>query len=77
MNYKTERVLTSIDGMQRVRIVQRDGLFALVVEGHYENLFEGRVIAMGWRIQAGSASYFADVDIAEREARASYPWLSD
>jgi hypothetical protein len=61
---------------RRVLIVKRrDGAFGLAVEKWRQNVFGGRVIAEGWAPFPSTSSVFETVEIAEREARAQFPWL--
>ncbi|MCR0985068.1 MFS transporter [Roseomonas populi] len=71
----TERVLEAPDGARRVRVVGRDGLYALRVEEFFETFHEGQPLARGWLALPEEASYFVDAETAEREARVRYPWL--
>ncbi len=71
----THKILASEDGKRRISIVQRDdGNFGLVEEYWYENVYEGEVVARGWAVRPAASSIFANEEIAEFEARASYPW---
>jgi hypothetical protein len=71
-----EKILQRADGKRRVLLARRkDGKYGLVVEYWYENVFEGKLIARGWAVLDRPASIFDTVEIAEREARATFPWL--
>jgi hypothetical protein len=69
--------LESPDRTHRVLIVARyDGAFALVVQKWYRNVYKGRVVAEGWASLPASNSIYETIEIAEREARAQFRWLS-
>jgi hypothetical protein len=71
------KVLESADGTHRVLIVARhDDGFALVVEKWRRNVYESRVVAEGWASLPASNSIYETIEIAEREARAQFRWLS-
>jgi len=71
------KTLYSQDGTQRVLVVERsDGHYSLRVEKRYQNIYEGRLVAEGWRPIPDAQSIFQSADIAEREARLRFPWLS-
>jgi hypothetical protein len=71
------KILESADQTHRVLIVARhDGTFALVVQKWYQNVHKGRVVAKGWASLPASNSIYETIEIAEREARAQFRWLS-
>ena len=71
------KILESADQTQRVLIVARDdGAFALVVQKRYWNAHEGQVVAEGWASLPASGSIYETIEIAEREARTQFRWLS-
>lgn len=71
------KVLHSPDQARRVLIVERaDGHYSLQVEKRYQNVFEGTLVAEGWQRLPDAPSVFQTVEIAEREAKTRFPWLS-
>jgi hypothetical protein len=71
------KALYAPDRARRVLIVERaDGHYGLQVEKRYENVYEGRLVAEGWRRLSDAPSIFEAADIAEREARSRFPWLA-
>ena len=71
------RILESADRKRRVLIVKRDdGTFILDVQKWYRNVYEGRPIAEGWASLPTHKSIYESIEIAEREARAQFRWLS-
>ena len=71
------KILESADETRRVLIVARhDGAFALVVQKRRQSVSDGRLVAQGWASLPASASIYETVEIAEREARAQFRWLS-
>jgi hypothetical protein len=73
---ETVKTLTEPSGKQRVRIILRDdGMFVLKPERWSEEYWEGKLIWKGWAPIGRSPSFFASLEIAEREALAEYKWL--
>jgi len=71
------KTLYSEDRARRVLIVERaDGHYSLQVQKHYQNIFEGAVVARGWQCLPDGPSVFQTVEIAEREAKTRFPWLA-
>jgi hypothetical protein len=71
------KILESADHTRRVLIVTRnDATFALVVQKWHRNVHEGLVVAEGWAPLPSSNSLYETIEIAEREARAQFRWLS-
>jgi hypothetical protein len=78
MLMRTVKTLKDRDGKRRVRILQRDeGVFVITVERWWEEIWEGRLIWQGWGPLHRNVSFFATVEIAEREARREYSWIAD
>ena len=76
MYSEPSKILHSADEKRRVLIIRRpDGQFGLVEQHWYENFYEGKLVAKGWANLDRPASIFETLAIAEREARASFPWL--
>lgn len=75
--YKIITTWVSADGQERVHIVQRpDGIFQFAHENWFRNVWEGQLIAEGWRSLSFSHGLFADAKTAETEAALEYGWLS-
>ncbi|TAT96537.1 hypothetical protein ELI55_26890 (plasmid) [Rhizobium ruizarguesonis] len=73
---ETVRVLEANDGLKRVWIVQRsDGVYVLRPEEWYQDVFEGEIVAEGWKPIYGNFGLFGSADLAESEAIASFEWL--
>ncbi|WP_246715928.1 hypothetical protein [Rhizobium leguminosarum] len=73
---ETVKVLEANDGLRRVRIVRRsDAVFVVRAEEWYQNIFEGEIIAEGWKPIYEKFGLFGTVDLAEREALVSFEWL--
>lgn len=73
---ETVKVLEANDGLMRVRIVQRsDAVFVVRAEEWYQNVFEGKIIAEGWKPIYEAFGLFGTADLAEREALISFEWL--
>ena len=71
------KILLSGDGKRRVRIVRRsDGNYSVLPERFYENVIEGEVHWRGWITIPAMTSLYQSAEIAEREARANYSWLT-
>jgi hypothetical protein len=71
------KILESRDQGRRVLIVaRRDGAFGLVVQKWLRNVYQGRLIFEGWVALPAHTSIFESVEIAEREAREEFRWLS-
>ena len=69
-------VLLSSDGKRRIQIVQRaDGYFGFNEQYWYRSIYEGEILSEGWAALGGPASICETMEIALREARATYPWL--
>ena len=70
------KLLETQDAKRRVAIVLANGLYTVEYQYRYRNMSDGQVIAEGWASLPGTPSYYADVQTAEREAHAQYPWLA-
>jgi len=71
------KIFNSADGKRRVLVLRRpDGNFNLRAEKWYRDLYEGKLIAEGWAPIPARTSIFATLEIAEREAKARYPWIA-
>jgi hypothetical protein len=71
------KILESRDQRRRVLIVaRRDGTFGLVVQKWPRNVYQGRLVFEGWVSLPAHTSIFESVEIAEREAREEFRWLS-
>ena len=69
--------LYSPDRARRVLIAERaDGHYDLRVEKRFQNVYEGRLVAEGWRRLHSASSVFETADLAEHEARSRFPWLA-
>ncbi len=76
MHTEQSKILLSADGKRRVVIRQRsDGNFGWAEEYWFENFYEGELIAKGWAYRFTEKSVFETLAIAEREAKARFPWL--
>ncbi|MQB09280.1 hypothetical protein FCH38_00950 [Agrobacterium tumefaciens] len=72
------KVLQGGDALRRVRIVERSyGVYVLRPEEWYQNVFEGEIVAEGWKPIHGDFGLFGSADLAESEAIASFDWLLD
>lgn len=72
------KILVGKDETVRVLIVKRDdGFYAVRPEKFKENIYEGKVIARNWVCLNNRSGIFATAEIAETEARAAYPWISN
>ena len=70
------KILDGADGKRRVLVVKRDdGKFGLRAERRYLNTHDGE-IADGWAPLLSPGSAFQTPELAEREARATFWWLS-
>jgi hypothetical protein len=70
------KILYSTDGKRRLVIYQRsDGSYGWAEEYWFENFYEGELIAKGWACRPIDKSIFETPAIAEREAKARFPWL--
>lgn len=75
--YEIIKTFTRTNLKERVHIVRRmDGVFQYVHENWYRNVYEGQLIAEGWRTPSFSGGLFADAELAEQNATLQYPWLS-
>ncbi|MBA8835195.1 hypothetical protein [Rhizobium leguminosarum] len=73
---ETVKVLEANDGLKRVWIVQRsDAVYVLRPEEWYQDVFEGEIVAEGWKPIYGNFGLFGSADLAESEAMASFEWL--
>jgi hypothetical protein len=71
------KVLEGADRKRRVMIIERrDGAFELVVQKWRQTLCQGQSIAEGWASLPAHKSIYETVEIAEREARKQFQWLS-
>jgi hypothetical protein len=71
------KVLKSTDIERRALIVRRsDGTFQIVEQRRYQNVYEGKTVAEGWRSIPAGTSLFQSIEIAEREARLRFSWVS-
>ena len=74
---RVAKTLNGADGKRRILLVQRaDGFFRSVEQRWYQSIYEGELIAEGWRSLASDSSVFQSLEIAEREAKTRYPWLA-
>ncbi|TBX74404.1 hypothetical protein E0I74_26515 [Rhizobium laguerreae] len=70
------KVLQDGDGLRRVWIVERsDAVYVLRPEEWYRDVFEGEIVAEGWKPIYGNFGLFGSADLAESEAMASFDWL--
>lgn len=73
---ETVKVLEANDGLRRVQIVQRsDAVYVLRPEEWYRDVFEGEIVAEGWKPIYCNFGLFGSADLAESEAIASFEWL--
>ncbi|MGO7072180.1 hypothetical protein ACCT03_00070 [Rhizobium johnstonii] len=73
---ETVKVLEANDRLKRVWIVQRsDGVYVLRPEEWYQDVFEGEIVAEGWKPIYSNFGLFGSADLAESEAMASFEWL--
>ncbi|TBZ80513.1 hypothetical protein E0H53_29220 [Rhizobium leguminosarum bv. viciae] len=73
---KAVKVLQDGDGLRRVWIVERsDAVYVLRPEEWYRDVFEGEIVAEGWKPIYGNFGLFGSADLAESEAMASFDWL--
>jgi len=74
---ETVKVLEANDGLKRVRIVRRsDAVYVIRPEAWYQNVFEGEIIAEGWKPIYEEFGLFGSADLAEHEALVSFEWLA-
>jgi hypothetical protein len=72
MDLQVIRTITRTDGQRRVDIFRRaDGLYGFAEMAHYQNPLGGG----SWAPLLSYATVVDSPDAAEREARASIPWL--
>ena len=71
------KVLEGADRKRRVLIIERrDGAFELVAQKWRQTLYQGQSVAEGWASLPAHKSIYETVEIAEREARKQFRWLS-
>ena len=74
---KEKRALNRSDGKRRVLLIERtDGKFGFVEQYWYESIYEGKLIAKGWASLGVSSTICETLEIAEREARATFQWIA-
>ncbi|MGO6984310.1 hypothetical protein [Rhizobium leguminosarum] len=74
---ETVKVLEAYDGLRRVWIVERsDAVYVLRPEEWYQDVFEGEIVAEGWKPIYRDFGLFGSADLAESEAMASFDWLA-
>jgi hypothetical protein len=71
------KILPGADQKHRVLIVGRDDeTYALIVQRHHQKVYEGRLIADRWVSLPVRTSIYQTVEMAEREAKLQFRWLS-
>ena len=78
-NYgETVKELRGRDPLRRVLIVRRaDGCYTIRPERWYQNVYEGSLVAEGWKPLDTHSGLYASSELAERDAPYRVSWLMD